>query len=138
MAVGPVEQVVDLETEVAGGEPHEGVLVDLVLAAGVRAALGAAAAWRVTSRPRYSVSNAALAAGEALAHLVDDGDLLWSRDLHRTSSRFVRRSGLGVPSTARDTTPSESSEVSASSGGPGERPFQRDRAPEVFGEQTRL
>ena len=43
------------------------------------------AIWATLS-PRYSVSSAALLAGEALAHLVDDGDLLGSRVVHRTSS----------------------------------------------------
>ena len=144
------QQVLDLQTQLANGEPYERVLVDLVVATG--------GPKRPTQGLHVLHIDAAvlreqrgLATGEALTHLVDHGHFLWSRIVHRTSSLVVRRltapprgaEAPVVPVTKRtqgarvQRTPRGSLEVSASSGGPGGEigPLRRNRAPEVFGEQ---
>ncbi len=124
MAVGPVSRSSSGLVRAAGdGQPDEGVLEDLVVAAGgseVPPQLGQVG----DGEAAVLGDDRRGGALEALTHLVDHGDLVGSRVVHRSSA------ANGPWTFACDRT--RGSKV-ASSGGPTGSPLRTSGAPEVYG-----
>ena len=103
MAVGPDEQGHELvEAQVLGREAHQGVLVDLVVAAGgpQRAAQGGELP---TRQAAVLGEDGGVGGVEPLLDLVDDGDLLGPRVLLHVSPRRAGHAGpFGAHSGAPD------------------------------------
>ena len=82
MAVGPVSRSRDRRLGSLGdGQPHQGVLVDLVVAAG-RGQLAAELGQLGHGQAAVLGEDGAVGRVEAVPHLVDDGDLVGPRVVH--------------------------------------------------------